>query len=174
MSIFGLPLILFKVGAKGKLSDIEFLAIKEYGTDGTDSKRVDVDNTVSISNSTTETDIATQTANTGKDMYLGGVTLHVRSTSSTGAQNNLTVRVRINGVAVETYEVDDLSTIAVNEGTLQGNIPLISKGDKVATGQIIKVTAQHSSADANNNAAYTAKLILWEETTGETPQIPSI
>ena len=56
------PWIPFLFGAKKRLSDIEYLSIKEF-----DGKRVDVDNSMSLNDTSTETDLVTQTASSGKE-----------------------------------------------------------------------------------------------------------
>jgi len=151
--------------ATGIMGDIGYLAEKAFA-----GKRVDVDGgLVSINNSTTETDLATQTATAAHDMYLGEIALHIFNTSSSGNQCDITIRVYVNGTVVETYKLDNAASTTLNITQIGGHIPLISKGNKVATGEIIKVTAQHSSADPNNNSTYTCTLLLWEELTGVDP-----
>ena len=148
---------------KGRtLSDIEFLSIKDF-----DTKRVDVDaEDVNIVATTTETDIVTQTADTGKDMYLG-----VASFENTIINNppfDVTIRLVVNGITVETIKRDQ----AV--GDVDFEFTFETKGIFVTTGQIIKITVQHSVSAGNTRTSTNAKLILWEEDTGATPQIPSI
>lgn len=150
-------------GVKGrKLSDLEFLSIKEFN-----DKRVDVDGEVADLG-TSETDVATQTANTGKDMYLGKAVITLQQ-SSTTVTNLVKVRLFANAVEIEkrTVEVQSNSGSKNSEGFYE----FISKGVKVETGQIIKITAEPTSATGTLVA--NATLTLWEEDTGVSPQIPS-
>lgn len=138
---------------KGKLSDIEFLAIKEFG-----SKRVDVDDQSTVA-TTTETDLATQTANTGRDMYLGGASV----STINNAAGTMTVehRLYINGTAVQ----ENTQLVATNA---KMSTVFLTKGLKVAATQIIKITVKNSASNSSNCES---ELILWEEATGESPQV---
>jgi len=163
-----LPNILFQVGAKGrKLSDIEFLSIKEFGTDGTDSKRVDVDNQqLSRLATTVEADLATQTASGGKDMYIAkGYFVTARTA---GVTFNITVRLYLNGVVIETFKLEN----PVLDEEFAFTFKTTSR--KVTTGQIIKITVQNSVSAAATRSDTSGGLLLWEEDTNASPQIPSI
>ncbi len=138
------------------MSDIEFLAIKEF-----DGKRVDADGTVSIG-TTVETDVVTVTAGGGNDMYLGEASFHADVTNGV-ATSDLTARLYANGVEIETKIWRNLATGSNIE------LKFITKGEKVATGQIIKITIQASSGTMT--ITNFGKLVLFEETTGESPQI---
>ena len=124
-----------KRGGK-KLSDIEFLAIKDYGTDGTDSKRVDADGAVTIVNSTAANDVVSVTANTGKDMYLGGASWSARQTAGSSAMALLGNLV-VDGTTVETVTMTHF-------GNTEAEIKFTTKGIKVAAGEIIKITGVNS------------------------------
>jgi len=155
-----LPWIAFlpKLLARGrKLSELESRSIKEV-----DTKRVDVDVSTSLA-STSETDLATQTASTGKDMYLAEARVSW-SKGSTGTPD-INIRLFVNGVQKEEKEWEEI--VQNDEDTYT----FLTKGVKVTTGQIIKITAQSSSTDA---IAFESKLLLWEETTSATPQIPPL
>lgn len=166
MTMVSLPNILFRVRAGKRLSDIEFLAIKDYGTDGTDSKRVDVNAETALLATTTETDTATQTANIGKDMYLASASFEITLTQN--EPFDITMRLVVNGITVETIKRNQAALDVDFEYTFE------TKGVKVATGEIIKVTMQNGVDTGNTRSQAKVKLILWEENTGESPQIPSI
>ena len=59
------------------MGDIDYLSIKKF-----DGKRVDVNTQTTILNTSTETDIVTATANTGKDMYLASAKLNFQMATS--------------------------------------------------------------------------------------------
>jgi len=146
-----LPSILFKVGKGRKLSDIEFLAIKEF--DGKLKKNEGV--------KTTTGDLATLTATSGKDMYIARAKITVYNDGGgTGASQNVVV-LKINGIIIET------SGTRVN--LTSESYEFKNMGHKVAATQIIKLEV------ITINAAISIEGFIecFEETTGETPQIPS-
>ena len=148
------PWLVFLKQSGKRLSDIEYLAIKEFG-----GKRVDADNQQTLTTAT-ETDTATQTASAGKDMYLGGATV-MFSKSSSGS-NILTMRLYINGVVVEL-----IRKVAAVSGDI-GFFNFLAKGNKVAATQIIKVTVDSNATDS---IFWGAKLTLFEEDTGASPAV---
>lgn len=154
-----------QTGAKGrKLSDVEFFAIKEF-----DNKRVDVDNILTLANTNVETDLTTQTASGGKDMYLGEASIGGQVTDTFGGEiGGITYRLFVNAVEIDRFRVEDPSED--EEWTYK----FLTKGVKVTTGQIIKITAKNDNAGVNRNTTHQGKLVLWEEDTNNTPQIPSI
>ena len=92
------PWALFlKESGRRKLSDIEYLSIKDFG-----GKRVDVYTETSVVNTATETDICTQTANTDKDMYLAKAQADGTASAST-ATDQCTIRLYVNGTKVEEH-----------------------------------------------------------------------
>ena len=138
---------------KGKVSDIEYLAIKDFG-----GKRVDVTDNQSSSTST-EIDMATQTASGSHDMFFGGGNFRMRNTTANNAQG--LVKLKINGTTVEQRE------ITITSGS-QFTYEFISKGHKVATGEVIKITI---TAGHTGLTDYTSNLVLWEELTGDSPAV---
>lgn len=159
MSIYGLPLILFKGGTEAEMGDIQYLAIKEF-----DSKRVDVDNSVGVTNSVTETDVVTQTANTGKDMYLGKASIS-SGLISTASDMDATYKLYLNGAVVE-------EKIHKAEQNINSSDELeFVTVDKVAAGQIIKITVTNSISTSTSTSISKGKLVLWEEDTGATPAV---
>lgn len=138
---------------KGKLSDIEYLSIKEFG-----GKRVDVDAQQSVA-TTTETDLSTQTANASKDMYLGNASGSFKK--GTATTTTIELRLYANAVLIEELEL----YVGVNGF---GTYEFKTKGIKVDATQIIKITVKQDNANA---IIHNSKLVLWEEDTGDSPQI---
>jgi len=152
------PWILFLKGGKKRLSDIEYLSIKDF-----DGKRVDVDDILSITTSSTELDAATQTAGSGKDMYLAGANITSIITLQSQAFS-IIFRLYVNGTVVETLEVEGVALAD------EYSLTFLTKGVKVAATQIIKITAQQSGT-TGRSSQHRSKLMLFEEATGESPQI---
>jgi len=137
---------------KGKLSDIEYLSIKEFGNKT---------RTNTGSRTTTGT-LATLTATGGKDMYLG-----VAKISAIGVQfpaASVTVDLVVNGVIKETGIIWSASTSGIGLGG-QNEYEFVWKG-KVAATQIIKL-------EATISGTYTVKgtILVFEEDTGTTPAV---
>lgn len=151
MSIFGLPLILFQVGKKGrKLSDTEFLSIKEF--DGKIVTNTGVRTTVG--------DIVSLTANIGKDMYLASAKITLLGVG--GNIETANIVLKINGVIIEQTDLGaDIATFPYQFQT---------KGVKVLAGQIIKLEILSVSL----TPLVYGNLQCFEEDTGVSPQIPSI
>lgn len=144
-----------------KLSDIEYLAIKDF-----DGKRVDVDaGPITITNTVTETDIVTLTANSGKDLYLADAVLRGYNDTGSNSSFNMRARLYLNGVEVESFQFE---VVAVS-GSYK--IEFKTKGIAVAATEIIKITLQHSSASATRITKNYGKLVAFEETTDESPAI---
>lgn len=150
-------------GKKRKLSDIEYLSTKEF-----DNKRVDVDNTLTLNNTSTETDLVTQTANAGKDMYLAGASIGGQAVTLSNPIGGVTYRLLANAVEIDRFRVEEPQ---LNE---EWDYKFITKGVKVAAGQIIKITAKNDTAGINRITTHNGKELLFEEATGATPQVPSI
>ena len=142
--------------SRGKrLSDIEYLSIKDH-----DGKRVDADATVTITN-TTELDVVTKTASSGKDMWLGGASISWSRTVTAGTPR-VVFQLYINGAVDERADFVDTAL------GKHGEYKFLIKGIKVAATQIIKITVDQTSSVST---LVDGKLILFEETTGESPQI---
>jgi len=139
---------LFRRG--GRLSDIEYLSIKEF-----DGKLVQNDST-----RTTTGDLATLTASSGKDMYLAIARVDVGTTDNT--VDDTLVRLLINGTVIEAvrFELD-------GDGIGWSSFTFASKGFKVAATQIIKLEV----INIGTNHLVEGTLICFEEATGESPQI---
>jgi len=145
------PWAFYQRGKKKRLSDIEFLAKKEF-----DSKLRQND----VAAKTSTGDGATLTANTGKDMYLAKAKVTMQDTSVAFA-GTVTVVLKINTVTVST-------THAGGTGTGQETIvyEFATAGFKVAAGEIIKI-----ETTALSNFKVSSELICFEEDTGDTPVI---
>ncbi len=137
-----------------KLSDIEFLSIKEF-----DGKLRSIEGFISATG-----DLATLTANTGKDMYLGRakVTVWLNDISQTAVDQ--TCELKINGTVVETF------TTGLNTSLLSRTYEFKNVGHKVAAAEIIKLQVTTSDAQID----WEGFIECFEETTGETPQVASI
>ena len=150
------PWLPFLFGEGKKLSDIEYLAIKEF-----DSKLVKADGDITATG-----DIASLTASSGKDMYLAGAKCVVYS-EGVNAGVAFTIVLKVNTVVVETFRgfigLDSNTTIGT--GDLQYKFNL--KGVKVAAGEIIKIEATVLGA----SIGVAGELMCIEETTGESPQV---
>ena len=150
-----------KQKAGGKLSDIEFLSIKEF-----DGKLVQNDGS-----KTTTGDLATLTASSGKDMYVAKAKIVATLSSNPGAgYYNTTVALKINGVTEETVVLSFARTSTSGDG--QSNTlsyEFVNIGRKVAATEIIKL-----EVTTINSLSVNGVLLCFEETTGETPQVASI
>lgn len=144
--------------------DLAFLAKKEF-----DNQRVDVSSTgLTLSDTSTETTLVTQTASTGKDMYMAKASAETHVDLATGAFD-VTARLYVNGVVVETLTLEGF--VDTNGPDNMHTFNFKSTGDKVLTTQIIKITIQNSSGAASRRSSSRGKLILWEEDTGVDPTV---
>jgi len=162
MTMVGLPLILFGVEVGDTdMGDIEYLAIKEFG-----GKLRSDEGTLSVTG-----DLATLTANTGKDMYLASAKciFYLNNDSSAISLQN-EVQLSINTVIIEraitSYTVQTIAGGAVL--TIEYEFKNI--GRKVAAGEIIKLAVTTLDVDTD----VTGFIECFEEDTGETPQIPPL
>ncbi len=152
-----LSILFNKLHGKKKLSDIEYLAIKEFG-----GKLRQNDGLV---NGTTG-DVCTLTANTGKDMYLAWAQANIRlDTLASNPSAFLTIVLKINGVIFDTWE----PLLAADSGGITANSKVYKFpfGFKVAAGQIIKIEITTADADAE----IAASIVCFEEDTGVSPAI---
>jgi len=107
-----------------KLGDIEYLSIKEF-----EGKRVDKHDNQTLTTAT-ETDLATQTASGGKDMYLASASFRI-AVGFIGSPT-IIMRLFVNGVVVERYEINQI------DDSEEVDYTFTTKGVKVETTQIIK------------------------------------
>jgi len=145
------PWLVFLKESGKRLSDIEFLAIKEF-----DSKLVD-NEAVQAATGTG----ATLTASSGKDLYLAGAQITIfRDTSSSWT---VTAELQANGVVLETIQSQGF----VSADTLTSNtISFKAIGNKVAATQVLKIEITVST-----NATTESFIQGFEETTGESPAV---
>lgn len=158
------PWISFLKDRGKRLSDIEYLAIKEFG-----GKIVTNDGSATGATG----DVAKLTANTGKDMYLAKAMIMVAANSLTlSKQGIVTVVLKVNGVIKETTKITIKfgdTTVAAGRG---GGAQAIShqfnvQGLKVAAAQIIKTEVTVAAADID----VFGSLVCFEEPTGGDPRI---
>ena len=136
-----------KEGGKKRLSDIEYLAIKEFG-----GKLVQNDGT-----KTTTGDLATLTASVGKDMYLAKAKVNINASGVSNA--SVTIQLKVNAVVIEEYQTEVLADTG-------DKYEFTSVGFKVAATQIIKL-----EVTAVSGMNVEGQLICFEETTGESPAV---
>lgn len=153
-----IPLLVTRLIAQGGvLSDIEFLSIKEFE----DKVRSD-EGTLS-----TTGDLATLTANVGKDMYIASAKVVFYVLASAFEVNNQ-VALKINGVTIE------IARAALAMGSNGGTSSIVYEfkniGHKVTTGQIIKLEVLNLNTDVD----VVGFIECFEEDTDATPQIPAI
>ena len=137
------------------LSDIQFLAVKEF-----EGKLRQADGTVTATG-----DVASLTANTGKDMYLASAKCNVKDDQSVNGAS-CTVVLKVNAVIVDTYH---FLTPAVSSST--GYAALATNYDfpvgfKVDAGQIIKI-----EVTAESSCSINAEIQCFEETDGVSPRL---
>lgn len=150
------PWIPFLFGEGKKLSDIEYLAIKEF-----DSKLVKADGDITATG-----DIASLTASSGKDMYLASAKCVVYS-EGVNASVSFTIVLKVNGTVEETFRGFLGLDSATTDGTGDYQYEFNLKGAKVAATEIIKIEATVLGA----NIGVAGELMCIEETTGESPQV---
>ena len=153
------PTILPKGGA-ATLSDIMFLAVKEYNGGGT-SKLFTDEGTLSATG-----DLASITASSGKDLYLAKAKVSARhETGATGTATGI-VELKANGTIVATWA----ARLHIPTGTSANSVAeyeFAVSGIKVAATEIIKLEAVTVDANLEVNG----ELVCWEETTGADPAI---
>ena len=142
---------------KKTLSDIEFLAKKEF-----DGKLRTAEGTLTATG-----DLATITANSGKDMYLAKTKVSVRQTTSDRNSRTVIVELKVNAVIKSTWSCDLNAQSTTIGATSSIGYEFVLSGVKVAATQIIKLEVITIDADMEVNG----ELVVFEETTGETPVI---
>ena len=139
-----------KEGGKKRLSDIEYLAIKEFDGKLRNAKGA---------NRTTTGDLATLTANSGKDMYLAVA----KASCDFSGNGSATLVLKVNGTIEGTWRVETMTNATLENPHYEFAL----KGVKVAATQIIKLEVTVADVDL----AISGELVCFEETTGESPQI---
>ncbi len=119
-----------------------------------------------------QSDLATLTANVGKDMYLASAKVAFYNLTESQASFGAQVALSINGVVIEriTYSSSsqDSGTGGFNSGGVLSMVYEFKNiGRKVLTGEIIKLAVTNGVADI----AMVGFIECWEEDTGVSPQI---
>ena len=142
------------LGAKKRLSDIEYLAIKEF-----DGKLRSAEGFLSATG-----DLATLTATAGKDMYIARakVVFFVNTGSAAGSVGDEVV-LKINDVIVETAKF----SFGTNAGGTTFEYEFKNVGQNVAATQIIKLEV--ITLDASTDVE--GFIECFEETTGDSPAV---
>ena len=141
-----------------KLSDIEYLSIKEF-----DSKlRTNEGSVVS-----TTGDLATLTATAGKDMYLAKAKISAEFIPAGATNDTLIVELKVNGVITETYRGQ--ATHSGSGAALHSDsYEFVNIGQKVLATEIIKLEV---ITNQNNNWRIEGTIVCFEEDTGASPAI---
>jgi len=153
-----IPIVSIVSGVEGvaddEMSDIQFLAIKEF-----EGKTRKLDGTAT-GNGT----LVTLEAGSAKDMYLAGAKVNVFDENVVNVSRG-TISLTINNVVEEICELGGTSNT-------QGSFPYSFKlkGIKVTTGQVIKLEI----TDFEGTPAFFGVLHCWEEDTDASPQIPPL
>ena len=134
-----------------EMGDLEYLSKKEFDGKARFAKG-------QLTNNITG-DLASLTANTGKDMYIAKATVNLKSD---GAAGEVTANLVINGVIVETYE----QVFNDNNSTGMAWYEFKNIGQKVAAGQIIKLEVTFNAVMVINGV-----IKCFEEDTGADPTI---
>lgn len=143
-------------GRKKRLSDIEYLAIKEF-----DGKLVKNEGTLSATGT-----LATLTASSGKDMYIARakVTFYVNALGTPESVAD-TVELQLDGTPIETaiFSFDASS----EGGVLTFSYSFENIGHKVAATKAIRLECTVLDADTDIEGF----VECFEETTGESPAV---
>jgi len=154
------PWISFLQERKKRLSDIEYLAIKEF-----DGKLRTTEGTLSVTG-----DLATLTANSGKDMYLAKAKVNCRLENTNAGSEIAVIELKAGVSGSEVVKATwacQLNAGTGGEGTSETSYEFVVSGIKVAASQIIKleVITLDTLIEANG------ELVVFEETTGESPAV---
>jgi len=152
-----LPIWLTILQKGGRLSDIEFLAIKEFG-----NKARSNEGSVSAVG-----DIVSLTATAGKDMYLARAKVIVSVNVSSAGVHSAAIELKANGVIKETARPVVRSTSNTTGGSTSSVVYEFGWIGKVAAGQIIKLEFITETGEVNVDGF----LEVFEEDTGTTPQV---
>lgn len=156
------PVITFLKERKKRVSNIEYLAVKEK-----EGKLREDEGFLSAAG-----DLAKLTANTGKDMYLASAkcVFFVNNVSTNHGSAGDKVVLKINGVIKETARFSFLhSGTGTTSGgtTLYGYYEFKNIGQKVAAGQIIKIEVITLDVDVDVEGY----VQCFEEDTGTDPRL---
>ena len=150
------PWLVFLKKAGKKLSDIEFLAIKEF--DGKLVSNTDIQDDGATGNT------ATLTASSGKDLYLAKAQVTVRCDTTTSLVRG-DISLKANAVGKDRWR---FSFVAGTEsGQIAQTHDFVVEGIKVAATQTIILDVVFSNVDFD----ITGTLVGFEEDTGSSPAV---
>jgi len=153
--VFSGAVALLKPDQEDNMSDIQYLAIKEF-----DGKLRSDEGFLSAPG-----DLATLTANTGKDMYLARAQITYFGNKTAGSSIADQVVLKINGTIVETSKATLANTTSAIQTTFTYEFKNI--GQKVAAAQIIKLEVITLDVDTDVEGM----IECFEEDTGATPRL---
>lgn len=145
---------------EAELSDKMFLAVKEFDGKLRDNEGVKLGVTG---------DLATLTANTGKDMYLASAKISARHDFSGATNQSYKVELKMNGVIKETA-IGTFSLAAAGTGTISQPYEFKNIGKKVAATEIIKLEVIAIGSDIEIEGF----IECFEEPSGATPRLPAL
>lgn len=160
-AVFPVEADLYDESDDAQLSDIQFLAVKEFQG----KLRSDEGFLSAVG------DLATLTANTGKDMYLAraSVTFFPNTATFQGTTPDEAV-LKINGVIVESAKVSLVRHTSAGSTNITETYEFKNIGRKVLAGQIIKIEVITLSATIDVEGF----IECFEETTGATPRLAAL
>ena len=138
-----------------RLSDIEYLSIKEFG-----GKLRQANGTLSGLG-----DLATLTATAGKDMYVARARISMNT--NLNQRGTFTVQLKANGVVVGQAGIQSVITSGI--GSYGSMYEFAASGIKVAATQIIKLEV--TTAQIAGGPKVFGELVVFEEDTGASPAI---
>lgn len=125
------------------VGDLEFLSKKEFAGAKRNNRGIKLNGATG--------DLATLTANTGKDMYLARAKASIRQGVLDPDQHTFEVQLKANGAIIDTYIGNIIQTTGTPKiGTTNAQYKFIGIGTKVTTGQILKlevITSTGSTLD---------------------------
>jgi len=154
------PWIPFLSGGRKRLSDIEYLSIKEFG-----GKRVDAVDEITTASSS-DVDLVSVTTNSGKDTYLASATVEMSMLAGSVNNQKQILTLLNNGSVVETQIVFIDSVDGTNNTLMKVEFKKI--GEKILESDVVKIVVNQGAA---KSCIFNSRLIMFEETTGESPAI---
>jgi len=154
-----LPIWITILQKGGRLSDIEFLAIKEFGNKLKTNTGEQLDGGTG--------NAAELTASSGKDLYLAKASILVTQDAIT-ASVLADVDLIADTTVVDTIKVEAIGTSSIGPwGPQTRRYDFIVQGVKVAATKVIKIDVISSDADLD----IIGTLVCFEEDTGASPQV---
>ena len=145
---------------KGRLSDIEFLAIKEFGGKLVTNVSEQLDGGTG--------NAASLTASSGKDLYLVKGSVIITQDATSASQLLADIDLIANSVVIDTIKVQAVGGSTTGPyGPQSRRYDFVVQGIKVAATETIVIDVIASDADFD----IIGTLVGFEETTGESPAI---